>query len=124
MLFTGIYFGISSLNTVNTYVKTEARVKNIEKSKKSITPIFEYTVKDKQYTIQGASTRPDAYVIGDKEIIYYNPNDPEEAKIDTFMSLWFLPVFLSGFSIILITVMVLLILFSKKKPETLTARKR
>jgi hypothetical protein len=103
-LLVSVLFGVQSYMFVNRSVKAEARVKSIDKAKKWITPTFEYTVKGKTYEFEGSSTSPDAYKIGDTEVIYYNPLDPQDSKIGTFMNLWFIPVFCGGFFIILISV--------------------
>jgi len=114
LIGVGLFFGYSNYSFVSSAVKTEARVKNIIKGHRTITPVFEFSAKGKTYEYEGASTRPDAYSIGDKETVYYNPSDPEDHKTGTFMNLWFLPVFLTGFGIIVFPVGIGLAFFKKK----------
>jgi hypothetical protein len=118
----GIYFGYSSYSFLKTAGKTEGRVDSIEKSKKRITPTFEYTVKGKKYMIVGPATHPDEYIIGDTETIYYEPENPEDAKIGTFMNTWFLPAFLTGFGFILAFVGLVVILSTGKKNPAFTIK--
>jgi hypothetical protein len=96
----GLSIGYLKYSFLEKAVQTIGRVDSIDKGKRSITPTFEYIVKGKKYYIEGPSTRPDEYKIGDTEPIYYNPDDPEDAKIMTFMNQWFLPVFMTGFGLI------------------------
>lgn len=123
MLGIGAFLGYTSYSFMNSGVKTEARVKSIIKGHRRITPVFEYTVKGKTYEFEDGSTDYGSYEIGDKEVIYYSPSDPENHKPGTFMSLWFLPVFLCGFGIILLPVSAGLTFFSKKHNPAFTIKR-
>jgi len=116
-LFVAVLFGLQNYLFISKAVKTEARVKSIDKAKKWITPTFEYTVKGKTYEFEGSSTSPEAYKIGDTEVIYYNPLDPQDSKVGTFMNLWFIPVFCGGFFIVLISVGSALAFSKKAEPS-------
>ncbi|MEO8513274.1 MAG: DUF3592 domain-containing protein [Ignavibacteria bacterium] len=123
MLAVGIFFGYSSYSFVSSSVKTEARVKNIIKGHRRITPVFEYIVNGKSYEYEGAATNYDAYVIGDKEVVYYKASDPNDSKTGTFMNLWFLPVFLGGFGLILLPVGIGTTFFNKRKSPAFTIKR-
>ncbi len=117
MMAIGIFFGYTHYNFIHSSVKTEARVKSIINQHQRVIPVWEYTVKGKHYEFEGAATNSDQYKIGDKEILYYDPSDPEDSKKGTFMDLWFLPVFLSGFGFILGLVgLVVMLSFKNKRP--------
>jgi hypothetical protein len=106
LIFLGVavIFGAQSYTFVNSSHKTEARVKKIKNGGKMVTPIFEYYVKGKYYEYEGASTSHGQYEINDKETIYYDPSEPENGTLGSFMNLWFVPVFCGGFFIILLFV--------------------
>lgn len=115
-LAISLFWGIRNYQFTSRAVKTEARVKSIYKGHRSITPTFEYTVKGKDYEFEGSSTNYDAYQIGDKEIVYYDPSNPEDSKLGTFMNLWFMPVFCGGFFMILMMVGIISFIGKKTKP--------
>lgn len=114
-LAVALYFGIVNYRFTSKAAKTEARVKSIYQGHRSITPTFEYTVKGKVYEFEGSSTNADAYQIGDKEIVYYDPASPEDSKLGTFMNLWFIPVFCGGFFVILMLVGVISLIGKRTK---------
>lgn len=114
LFIAGGVWGYSNYSFISGAGITEARVKSIIKGHRRITPVFEYSVNGKTYEFEDAATNPEAYEIGDKETIYYDPVLPGEHKKDTFMSLWFVPVFLGGFGFILIPVGIGISLFRKK----------
>ena len=116
MFIIGGIWGSSNYSFISSAGITEARVKSIIKGHRRITPVFEYTVNGKTFEFEDSSTNADAYVIGDKVNLFYNPKLPGEHKKDTFMSLWFLPVFFSGFGFVLILTGVILISTKSKSP--------
>lgn len=120
----GLAWGYLTIDFINNSVKTEARVKQIIKKHRSITPVFEFTVKGKTYEFEGANTRADAYELNDKETVYYNPDDPNDNRTGNFMNLWFMPVFLTGFGFILATVGLITLLFSGKKNNRFTINRQ
>ena len=119
----GIFWGYSTYNYINSSVKTEARVSRVIKKHRSITPVFEFTIKGKTYEFEGANTSSDEYKLNDKEIIYYNPSDPNDNRTGTFMGLWFMPVFLSGFGFVLFVAGLATMLFSNKKSPAFTIQR-
>ena len=120
---TGIFWGYLTYNEINSSVKTEARVSRIIKKHRSITPVFEFTVKGKTYEFEGTNTNSDAYVLNDKETVYYNPADPNDNRTGNFMNLWFVPVFLSGFGFVFFVVGLGTMLFSNKKSPAFTIQR-
>lgn len=115
-LVVALFWGIQNYQFISRAEKTEARVKSIYKGHRSITPTFEYTVKGRDYEFEGSSTNYDAYKTGDKEIVYYDPSNPQEHKIGTFMNLWFIPVFCCGFFVVLMLAGVISLISKRSKP--------
>ncbi len=120
LLGGGLTWGYLTLDFINNSVRTEARVKQIIKKQRSITSVFEFTVKGKTYEFEGTNTRSDAYELNDKETVYYNPADPDDNRTGNFMNLWFMPVFLTGFGIILSVAGFGTMLFREKKSKQFT----
>ena len=115
-LLISLIFGVKNYLYVSKSVKTEARVSKVEKRHRSIIPTFEYRVSEKYYELEGPSTNPDAYILNDKETVYYDPENPGDAMLGTFMNLWFIPVFCAGFFIVLLLVGVGMLFSGKSKP--------
>lgn len=115
LLIVGGYFGYDKYSFFSSSKKVMARVSNIEKRHRSINPTFEYVVNGKTYTIEGANTRSDAYELNDQQLIFYNPDDPSDARVGTFMNMWFLPVLLMGLGIVFFIVGVVTWLATGKK---------
>jgi uncharacterized membrane protein len=120
----GLAWGYLTFDFINNSVKTEARVKQVIKKHRSITPVFEFTVKGKTYEFEGTNTRPDAYELNDKETIYYNPADPDDNRTGNFMNLWFVPVFLTGFGTIFAAAGLGTFLFKGKKKSPFTVNRQ
>ena len=120
----GLVSGYLTIDYINNSVKTEARVKQVLKRHRSITPVFEFSVKGKTYEFEGTNTRPDAYKLNDKETVYYNPADPDDNRTGNFMNLWFLPLFLTGFGIILTAAGLGTLLFKGRKNPSFTLNRQ
>lgn len=120
----GLVWGYLTIDYINNSAKTEARVKMVLKRHRSITPVFEFTVKGKTYEFEGTNTSPDAYELNDKETVYYNPEDPNDNRTGAFMNLWFMPLFLTGFGTIFAAAGLGTLLFSGKKNPTFTINRQ
>lgn len=46
------------------------------------------------------SSNPAAHQVGDKVKVFYDPGNPQNARIDDFMNTWFLPLLLGGMGLI------------------------
>ena len=77
----------------------------------SFAPVFEF--KDAEggshRVTSSVSSRPAAYDVGEKVAVLYSPGDPEDARIDSFFSLWGGPCALAvvGFLFTLVSTIVL-----------------
>jgi len=54
-------------------------------------PVVEFTLKNQRSVTftSDVSTHPPAYKVGEKVEVYYNPSNPQKAKINSFGDLWF-----------------------------------
>lgn len=78
-------------------------------------PVIEYMVDEKKYTYESKHyTNFSSYKIGDTVDLLYNKTNPSEAKINSFMELWLIPVILGG-AFVLIFVVTLIILSALRK---------
>ena len=63
-----------------------------------------YTFEDsqgKQHEIYSSSgSYPPAYSVGEKVTVLYQPDDPQNAEMDSFMDKWFFSVMLAGFGLL------------------------
>ena len=67
-------------------------------------PTFRFTVREQTYTVNPIghiSPRPGA--VGDEVGILYRPNNPRKAVMNRFAYTWFVPSFLLGFGLLLLT---------------------
>lgn len=115
LILVGSYFAYDKYSFFSSSKKVMARVSHVEKRHRSINPTFEYVVNGKTYTIEGANTRSDEYELNDQQLIFYNPNDPSDARVGTFMNMWFVPVLLLGLGIIFFIVGIVTWLATGKK---------
>lgn len=59
-------------------------------------PKYSFIVVGQQYTvISNTSSNPAAYSVGEKVSVLFDPSNPFEARIDSFMGLWFGPILIS-----------------------------
>jgi hypothetical protein len=61
-----------------------------EDNSNTYSPVFRYTLPNgRQITLEsGVRTYPPAYQVGERVQVLYEPDDPAEAKISGFWSLW------------------------------------
>lgn len=98
------YAGVLELqdtyHIVTTHPTTEATVTDVwwedvggQKNKRQIcTAAYRYRVNDITYHGRCDNfTEFDEPDIGDTLKLYYNPRDPQDARLDNFMELWFFP---------------------------------
>jgi hypothetical protein len=96
LLASGLW-ALHSKNTVDNGVKTQGTVTQILPQGRGYTPEVTYIVEGKTYTYHSWSSQsPSPYQVGDPIEIYYDPNDPAQASLNSFISLWFGPLMLAG----------------------------
>lgn len=63
----------------------------------SARPVVRYTVDDIAYTLVGTvGSTPPAYDIDEAVTVYYDPANPADGRIDSFLERWFAPI-ITGF---------------------------
>ncbi len=67
-------------------------------------PIVEYTVDGKSFEVQGISSKPPAYSVGDPAMVRYRMDNPADAVINSFLQRWLLPVIFTGLGAIFVAV--------------------
>lgn len=99
----GMIFGsFLSFNHTQEFIKAASTAEGTviemrqERSKKSITyfPVFKYQTQQGKiiHVKSSVGTNPPEYQIGAKVNVLYHPNNPNEAEINSFWSLWLLTV--------------------------------
>lgn len=69
-------------------------------------PILEFrTGRGERIRIEGKiSSSPSPYEVGERVSVFYDPDEPAEALIDTFIERWFMALLFGGFSLVFIAV--------------------
>ncbi|MHC4758443.1 MAG: DUF3592 domain-containing protein [Planctomycetota bacterium] len=90
----GTYFTIKTNKFLETAVKTEGKVVEMEKSysdgNSRYCPIFTFVdnTGNEQRARSSVSSYPPPYEVGDNIPVLYDPQNPEKADIDSFWNLW------------------------------------
>lgn len=84
----------------------EGRVVQMKHSggKGGLLPVVEYTVDGKSFEVQGISSKPPAYSVGDLAMVRYRTKNPADAVINSFLQRWLLPVIFTGLGAIFVAV--------------------
>lgn len=126
LLLTGSgFFFIKNTSFNKSSVKSKAVIIELIESagsssgsnRKTYSPVFTYKDKrGKEYTKKSSySSYPAIGNVGDSIEIMYNPDNPSQAKINTFFSNWGVPIILASLGIAdLITGLIFLIILLKK----------
>jgi hypothetical protein len=64
----------------------------------TLAPVVEFTAPDgrvESFRSMVSSSPPD-FSVGERVVVYFDPADPQNARIGAFFHLWFLPIFLVG----------------------------
>lgn len=90
----GVFFYLQSRSFLANSVKTTALVSDLQRSGDVYYPIFSFTDKEgKTYAFKSSSgSNPPAYKTGDTVSVLYDPENPTEARADSFFDLWLFPV--------------------------------
>lgn len=128
LLLTGAFFSFNSTRsflseaTLTQGSITELRAKKSRDSDDgstsiTYTPVVKFTTADgeKIMYVSSTSSNPPSYYPGDAVDIYYLPSQPQKAKIDGFMGLWFGTTLLTGLGVVFFFVGFLSVLFTKMK---------
>ncbi|MEH1824675.1 MAG: DUF3592 domain-containing protein [Nostoc sp.] len=107
LTITGIIIGLNTRSFVTSAIPAQGTVIDLVKSsstdKKGRTsyvyyPVVKFTARSGETTIFKArtATNPPEYIKGQQVEILYNPQKPDSAIINSWLSLWFLPAMLTG----------------------------
>jgi len=97
ILVLGIFFLISNINFVNNSVSVKAKVSGAD--------VKFYTPEGKEVRINSGYTEFIARYTDNSELdLVYNPENPENAKVSSFNSLWAIPGFIMAVGLIIIFV--------------------
>jgi hypothetical protein len=95
----GIGVGIKNWTFAATARETEGTVVRLVVTGKRGTaaPVVRYEVKGQSFEFQSSvASSPPAHGVGEKVTVLYQPDQPHQGNIKSFMDLWFLPVIFAG----------------------------
>lgn len=116
--FVMLYFSWHTYNSTNKFLETALStpgvVVDLERRHSSSTsssgssgptyaPVVEFTHPESGETIRftsSSSSNPPAFDEGEDVTVLYAPDNPDDARIDSFTDLWLLPLILLGMGII------------------------
>ena len=118
----GASFGIYSLIKGENAGRTEGEVAAlIRGGKGSSRPVVRYAVDGKPFEITGwMSTSPPAYSVGEKVTVLYNPENPADGRIDSFVERWLFPVVFGGVGALLLVIGVVIWLATRPRKPALS----
>ena len=99
ILAGGLALGWSSLRHVLHAERAEGEVIEIRREGDMYAPVVRFRLAngETQEVKDLGSGAPD-FAVGDRVIVLYMPNDPEDFRIDTFEGLWFSAIFVTAFA--------------------------
>lgn len=124
LLSIGLYWGRQNINFLDRAIKAGGEVIRLDRQGGYYYPIVKYQDSSGiSRTLYGSTgSRPPTYFEGERVNVLYDPNDdqfPLNAKIDSFMQLWFGPICLSGLGSVFIIVQLCIwrsvILYNRKR---------
>ncbi len=125
-LLFGLGAGVHTLLFLNKAVTATGTITRMDehqgnKAQRLYTPVFTYIDPqgEEHEVISSHSSSPPAYAVGDRVPVLYDPRDPENAKIDSFISVWGLAFMPALFGII--NAVVFGIVFWKTRKPALVA---
>ena len=92
----------------NAYLESDAG----NSSSGAYYPVVEFKPNDgpQQRFTDGAGSLPPDYAVGDSVDLIYNPNRPAEARIASWLRLWFVPTLLIGIGLLPISVVIIILI--------------
>lgn len=113
----GVLFYSQSSSFLTKSIKTTAVVSDLEDRNRVYYPVFSFTDRDgKDHSFKSNSGRyPPAYKKGDSVIILYNPEDPKQARTDSFADLWLFPILGGVLGVIPIIIGIVFVFIGRRK---------
>ena len=102
----GAGFGIRSVQCARSALEADGVVVDLRRAGKGGSrPVVEYRVGDQVRSVEGSiSTKPPAYSVGDKVRVLYDPANPPDARINSFVERWLFSVIFGGVGILFLGV--------------------
>jgi hypothetical protein len=97
MISGAAYVATSTQRFVATAAQAQGVVVAMEGSD-TLAPVVEFTARDgRQVRFRSnVSSNPPDFSVGEPVVVYYDAAAPDDARIDSFVQLWFLPTLLGG----------------------------
>ena len=99
-LVIGLFFLLNTLQFLSTATATATGTivscPRPKSSSSACTPTVEFTTGRGQQISFTTSFASSAFAIGQQQPVDYDPNHPQDARIGSFLSLWFVPTLLFG----------------------------
>ena len=107
MLAGGIWFAAQSMQFLDTAARTDGTVVAVKRKRgaKGMAldhPVVRFVPVETGESIEFRSPvglRPSPFAVGDPVEVAYDREDPKQAKIDSFWTIWFVPLVLALFGI-------------------------
>ncbi len=115
-LLVGILFAISTAMSVGGSSSATGTVIGFNTDDRGISyPVVQFptALAPVTFTVSYSSTN-DPHHVGDKVAVLFNPETPTAARVNSFFSLWYLPVFLLGAGGVLLLVSGGLLLLARR----------
>lgn len=119
------FLSFKTVNFVNNATKADGVIIKLEQrisrdsdgTSYSYYPVFAFIdhVGEKHVIYSNTGTNPPAYRVNEKVEVLYSANNSKDAQINTFTSLWLLPLFLSVFGAIFFLIGLIPLLIFRKK---------
>jgi hypothetical protein len=99
LLMAAAFFAQQTLSYQQEAQRVTGMVVRMQQDSRSgAKPVVGYLVDDRHYeVVAGVSQSPPAYHIGEEVELMYLPDNPGDARIDSFMENWFMTLMLGGF---------------------------
>ena len=81
-----------------------------ENNRGSVAPVVEFHIEGERHEFQSwLSTSPPQFDVGEKVVVLYDAQNPERARIESFVTLWLFPVVFGGIGAVLFLVSIVII---------------
>lgn len=104
-LMVGVGFGWSSCSLLGVAERTEGTVIRLAGNgpRRGTAPVVEFFLDGNRREFQSwLSTSPPQFNVGDKVTVLYDPNDPQRASIESFVTLWLFPTIFGGIGAVML----------------------
>lgn len=106
-LMIGVGFVCSSYSLLSVAQRTEGTVIRLVGNGRrgSVAPVVEFFLEGNRREFQSwLSTSPPQFGVGEKVTVLYDPNDPQRASIESFVTLWLFSTIFGGIGVVMLVV--------------------